>query len=81
MGCLTGNYLLMKGDLQSADIVDLMRRTFEFVANFEGEVPGAAAKDCGNYLLHDLPAARREARKYVDEVLNNMKEENLIYPE
>ena len=66
MGCLTGNYLL--------------RRTFEFVANFEGEVPGAAAKDCGNYLLHDLPAARCEARKYVDEVLNNMKEENLIYP-
>ncbi len=81
MGCLTGNYLLMKGDLQSADIVDLMRRTFEFVADFEGEVPGTTAKDCGNYLLHDLPAARREARKYVDEVLNNMKEENLIYPE
>ena len=81
MGCLTGNYLLMKGDLKSADIVDLMRRTFEFVANFEGEVPGTEAKDCGNYLLHDLPGARNEARKYVDEVLNCITSENLVYPE
>ena len=55
MGCLTGNYLILKGDLKSAEIVDLMRRTFEFVASFEGEIPGAEPKDCGNYLLHDLP--------------------------
>lgn len=80
MGCLTGNYLLMKGDLQSRDIVELMQRTFRFVADFEGEVPGAAPQDCGNCLLHDLPMARWEARKYLDEVLLNIKEENLVYP-
>ena len=80
MGCLTGNYLLMKGNLEPRDIVDLMRRTFEFVANYEGEVPGAAPKDCGNWLLHDLPMARWESRKYVDEVLSCIKEENMTYP-
>ena len=80
MGCLTGNYLLMKGDLKSEDIVDLMKRTFNFVANFEGEIPGAAPKDCGNWLLHDLPMARWEARKYVDEVLENAQPANLNYP-
>ena len=80
MGCLTGNYLLMKGDLKSEDIVELMKRTFNFVANFEGEIPGAAPKDCGNWLLHDLPMARWEARKYVDEVLENAQPDNLNYP-
>lgn len=80
MGCLTGNYLLMKGDLQPSDIVELMKRTFRFVAEFEGEVPGAAPKDCGNYLLHDLPMAKYESKKYLEEVLNVIKEENLIYP-
>ena len=58
MGCLTGNYLLIKGDLESKDIVELMKRTFQFIADFEGEIPGQAAKDCGNYLLHDLPTVR-----------------------
>ena len=81
MGCLTGNYLLMRGDLQSRDIVELMQRTFRFVADFEGEIPGAAAKDCGNYLLHDLPMARLEARRYLEEVLVNIREENLVYPQ
>lgn len=69
MGCLTGNYLLMRGDLTPEDILPLMRRTFQFVAEFEGEVPGAAPADCGNYLLHDLPMARYESRKFLDEVL------------
>lgn len=81
MGCLTGNYLLMKGDLQPADIVELMKRTFRFVAEFEGDVPGAAPQDCGNWLLHDLPMARWEARKYLEEVLENISEENMSYPE
>ena len=81
MGCLTGNYLLMRGDLESRDIVELMQRTFRFVADFEGEIPGAAAKDCGNYLLHDLPMARLEARRYLEEVLVNIREEHLIYPQ
>lgn len=81
MGCLTGNYLLLRGDLQSENIVDLMRRTFKFVAEYEGEIPGAAPRDCGNYLLHDLPMAKWEARKFLTEVLNNMKPENLSYPQ
>ena len=81
MGCLTGNYLLMRGDLMPEDIVELMQRTFRFVADFEGDVPGAAPRDCGNYLLHDLPRARWEARKYLNEVLLCMKEENMRYPE
>lgn len=80
MGCLTGNYLLMRGDLDSADIVDLMKETFRFVAEFEGEVPGQAPKDCGNYLLHDLPMAKWESAKYLHEVLENIKPENLVYP-
>lgn len=80
MGCLTGNYLLMKGDLLPRDIVGLMRRTFHFVAEFQGEIPGAAPQDCGNYLLHDLPMARLEARKYLEEVLEKITDANLTYP-
>lgn len=80
MGCLTGNYLLVKGDLESKDIVELMKRTFRFIANYDGDIPGAAPKDCGNYLLQDLPMARYEAKKYLTEVLEVIKEENLIYP-
>lgn len=81
MGCLTGNYLLLRGDLSSSDIVPLMRRTFSFVADFDGDIPGAAPEDCGNWLLHDLPMARWEARKYVSEVLDRIANENLTYPE
>lgn len=81
MGCLTGNYLLIRGDYESRDILDLMRRTFRFVADYEGEIPGAAPCDCGNWLLHDLPMARLEARRYVEEVLDHATDENLHYPE
>ena len=80
MGCLTGNYLLMKGDMKSEEIVKLMTDTFEFVANYDGVVPGTEPQDCGNYLLHDLPMARYEAKQYL-KVLNNIKPENLNYPE
>lgn len=81
MGCLTGNYLLIRGDYVSKDIVGLMRRTFRFIADFEGGIPGATPEDCGNWLLHDLPMARYEARKYLKEVLERIGEENLVYPE
>ena len=80
MGCLTGNYLLMKGDMKSEEIVKLMVDTFEFVANYDGVVPGTEPQDCGNYLLHDLPMARYEAKQYL-KVLKNIKPENLNYPE
>ncbi|MBO4826229.1 MAG: S-ribosylhomocysteine lyase [Prevotella sp.] len=89
MGCLTGNYLLMRGDLEPADIVQLMQETFRFIANFgiaeetaasNAQIPGAAPRDCGNWLLHDLPMARFEARRFLEEVLMNMKPENMVYP-
>ena len=70
----------MRGDLESRDIVDLMRRTFRFVADFDGDIPGAAPNDCGNYLLHDLPMAKWESKKYLEEVLECIKDENLTYP-
>lgn len=80
MGCLTGNYLIVKGDLTSAEILPLVKETFAFVAAYEGDVPGATARDCGNYLLMNLPEARWEARKYLDEVLEKISDENLNYP-
>ena len=80
MGCLTGNYLLMRGDLTSSDILPLMKETFRFIAEFDGEIPGAAPRDCGTYLLHDLPMARYEAAKYLHEVLECASDENLNYP-
>lgn len=81
MGCRTGNYLLLIGDYESSDIVPLMTETFEFIRDFEGEVPGAAAKDCGNYLDMNLPMAKYCARKYLKEVLENITDKQLIYPE
>ena len=81
MGCLTGNYLLMRGNLEPQDILLLMQDTFRFIAQYDGEVPGAAPKDCGNWLLHDLPMARWEADKYLREVLEHMTAANMRYPE
>lgn len=81
MGCLTGNYLLVKGDLESKDILELMLETFRFIADYKGEIPGATAKDCGNYLLQDLPMARWEANKYLTEVLEVITDEQLVYPQ
>ena len=81
MGCLTGNYLIMRGDLTSRDILTLMQETFKFVADYEGEIPGTTVRDCGTYLLHDLPMARYEARKYLEETLLCAADENLVYPE
>ena len=80
MGCRTGFYLLLAGDYESKDIVSLINEMYKFVSEFEGEVPGAAAKDCGNYLDMNLPMARYVAGKFVHEVLDNISDERLIYP-
>ena len=80
MGCRTGFYLLLAGDYDSKDIVGLMIELFEFIANFHNEVPGASAKDCGNYLDMNLPMARYLAKKYLNEVLYSISEEQLVYP-
>ena len=81
MGCCTGNYLIVQGELDSADVVDLMRDTMDFIAGFEGEVPGASPRDCGNWSFMDLEAARRAARRYLTEVLADIRPENLVYPQ
>ncbi len=80
MGCRTGFYLILVGDYHSKDIVELMKELFSFMAEFEDEVPGASAKDCGNYLDMNLPMAKYISKKYLEEVLNNIEEERLIYP-
>lgn len=80
MGCRTGFYVIFKGDLNSNDIVEIITEMFKFIADFEGEVPGASPKDCGNYLDLNLSMAKYEAKKYYDEVLTQLKEENLTYP-
>ena len=80
MGCRTGFYLLLSGDYESADILPLVKEMFQFISTFEGEVPGASAKDCGNYLDMNLPIARFYAKKYLREVLDNPKDSQLNYP-
>lgn len=80
MGCRTGFYLLMKGDLESKDIVTLLTDMFSFIAAFDEEIPGTVSKDCGNYLDHNLAVCKWEAKKYLEEILLNLKEENLVYP-
>ena len=81
MGCRTGFYLLLASDYESKDIVDLIREMFIFIRDFCGEVPGASAKDCGNYLDMNLPMANFVADKFVREVLDNIDESRLVYPE
>jgi S-ribosylhomocysteine lyase len=80
MGCRTGFYLLLSGEYTSRDIVPLMTELFTFIADFDGDVPGACAKDCGNYLDMNLPMARYLARKYLKEVLTDISDEQLHYP-
>ena len=81
MGCRTGFYLLLCGDFESVDIVPLLTEMFEFIRDYEGEIPGASPRDCGNYLDMNLPMAKYLARKYLDEVLCDISEERLTYPE
>jgi len=80
MGCRTGFYLLMKGDLESKDIVGLIKEMLEFVSKFEGEIPGATPRDCGNCADMNLSLARNEAKKYLVEVIENIGFDNLNYP-
>ena len=80
MGCRTGFYLILAGDLTSKNILPLIISTFEFIRDFKGDVPGASAKDCGNYLDMNLPMAKYLSEKYLTEVLENITEEQLHYP-
>lgn len=81
MGCRTGFYLLLAGDHTSKEIVPLMKELFTFIRDFEGEVPGASPRDCGNYLDMNLPMANYLGKRYLEQVLYNIKEDRLVYPE
>ena len=79
MGCRTGFYLLLAGDYKSQDIVELIREMFVFIRDYHDEVPGASAKDCGNYLDMNLPMANFIANKFIVEVLDNIDDSRLVY--
>ena len=81
MGCRTGFYLLLAGDLSSKDIVPLMIEMFEFIRDYEGEVPGASPMDCGNYLDMNLGMANYLAKRYLEQVLYSIDDSRLVYPE
>ena len=80
MGCRTGFYLLLAGDLTSGDALPLVRECFAFIRDFRGDVPGASAKDCGNYLDMNLPMANYWGAKYAA-LLENITPDRLVYPE
>ncbi len=81
MGCRTGCYLLLIGDYESKDVIGLLTETFEFIRDFEGEIPGACARDCGNYLDMNLPMCRWWADRYLKRVLYSITDEQMKYPE
>lgn len=80
MGCRTGYYLIMKGDLQPEEILELLKEAFEFVRDFTDEIPGANARDCGNYIDMNLPMAKYYANKYLNETIYNITKEKMVYP-
>jgi len=80
MGCRTGFYLLMSGDYSSSDILPLVQSCFQFIAEYDDVIPGASARDCGNYLDMNLPMARYCAKRY-SEVLSGISDNRLVYPE
>ena len=75
MGCLTGNYLIMKGEWSCHEVRTLMLRAFQYVVDYTDEVPGTTAATCGNYLLHDLPMAQWEAKRYIHRLTTDFHHE------
>ncbi len=80
MGCRTGFYMILHGDYESKDIVDLMKELFAFIVNFEGNIPGATPIECGNYSDQNLNIAKYWARRYLENTLNKIDEAHLVYP-
>ncbi len=80
MGCRTGMYVIFKGDLSSQEVAKILLESYEFMAEFQGEIPAAKAVMCGNYLDHNLEITKIECKKFVTEVLSSLKEENMVYP-
>lgn len=73
MGCRTGFYLLMFGNLESKDVYDLIISMCDFVLAFEGEIPGAKPEECGNYSEQNLNMAKFYIKKYKEELVNNKR--------
>ena len=80
MGCRTGFYLLLAGDLTAPEVLPLVTDCFRFVRDYRGEVPGASAKDCGNYLDMNLSMANYWGKRYVS-LLEHITADRLTYPE
>lgn len=80
MGCRTGFYLILAGDYESKDIIPLITQMFEFIRDYHGEVPGASAENCGNYLDMNLKMANYLADRYLKEILYSIDDSHLIYP-
>jgi S-ribosylhomocysteine lyase len=80
MGCLTGFYLIVKGRPAPCDMYPVILEAFEYLSAFEGEVPGATPQNCGKYLMHDLPMAKWEARRYVEYLKSADKDRIFEYP-
>ena len=81
MGCRTGFYLLLKGNLESAEIIPLLKDCFSFIRDFSGEIPGATERDCGNFRDMNLAVGKWWSKKYLEEVLTKISYENTHYPE
>ncbi len=80
MGCRTGFYLLLAGEYTSRDVLPMVKDCFDFIADYEGEIPGAKARDCGNYLDMNLSMAKFWGRRY-GALLDNIDDSRLHYPE
>lgn len=81
MGCRTGMYIIFKGDLEPQDVIEPIANAVKYVVNFEGKIPATTSKECGNYLDHNLAFAKWECEKFYNEVLKDIKEENMVYPD
>lgn len=81
MGCRTGMYIIFKGDLEPCDVVEPITNAVKYVMEFEGQIPATTSKECGNYLDHNLTFAKWECSKFYNEVLKDIKEENMVYPQ
>ncbi len=81
MGCRTGFYLILAGDMESREVVKCVTEMFKFISDYEGVIPGASARDCGNYLDMNLGMAKYIADRYLSETLMGIDEKHLVYPE
>lgn len=81
MGCRTGFYLIMKGDLSSSDVLPLVTKMYDFMASYEGDIPGASARDCGNFRDMNLPMGKLVSKIFLEETLQKIQPHQLTYPE